>query len=92
MQDNTVARLQSARLQSTRVQTPPPPSRQSKYSLCNTKEEGVVGNLYISLTLAFKVAGAKGSTKPPPFYQLVSELILVNEDETVRSYSSWIFI
>jgi hypothetical protein len=47
--------MQAARLQSTRVQTPLSPSikfnvlslrRQSKYSFCNTKEKGVVDNLY----------------------------------------------
>jgi hypothetical protein len=54
MHDVTVARLQS-----TRVQTPLSPLLnvtvgeclfgQSKYSLLNTKEKGVVGNLCISL-------------------------------------------
>jgi hypothetical protein len=69
MQDNTVAGLQMqdntvARLQSTRVQTPLPPSikcdvlresfcGQSKYSLRNSKENGVLGNLYISLSSTY---------------------------------------
>ncbi len=46
MQDVSVARLQS-----TRVQTSLSPCGQSKYSLgnSNTKEKGIVGNLCISL-------------------------------------------